>query len=328
MNFNAKNLKGYIIILFSIAYASYTSSLYLEMLLGNLSISIVSATVLSIIAHLYLMEGIERLKKSKFTTSLTIGLILCTTLAYFDLSGVIEKSEQDNLLPIKQQQTTERQQLQQQLEQVQTTLANNAKHTTDGETNWAMYGTFTKSSKQLQQLEQQLEQLKMEHLQQLEQAKNKAQRQQKGLTGLSIALLVLSSLVSYAMVEISQTTQTEEKKKINNTKKESSENSIKHTISDNPTILKTEKKIEQNPVEHLYNHPSQLEGATTEERIALASNYIKQTDNRDHRKISDLFRLNFTHVKQAKILAGLITTPQSSNKATRGKERVIGFTQN
>lgn len=320
MKFKAQNLKGYAIIAFSIAYASYTSSLYLEMLLGNLIVSVIAAIALSIIAHLYLMEGIQKLKQSEVNTSIIVGITLCATLAYFDLSGVLEKAEQDTLLPLEQRQTSEIAQIQKQIALVQTTLNTNAQHTEGNKTNWAMYGTFTQSSKQLKALQQELNNVKEKHKEEKVNAQSKAERQQEGLTGLSIALLALSSLVSFTMAEkttkvseLSSILKVENKPVTSNqqVKTASNKQEINSTQQQAslPEITSTEK---QETVEIDYS------SLNAQERIILASDYIKQTHETNQRKLSDMFRLNFSHVRQAKIMAGMIATNKS-------KPQPIGF---
>lgn len=277
MKFELKNLKAYAIILFSTVYATYTSTLFLELLLNSLVFAVVGAVCLSVVAHAYLVEGVGELKNKRFNSSILVALILCATLAYFDLAGVGEKAKQDSLLPLQQQQATETQQLQQQITAVRETVKSNSQHTKKGNTNWAMYGTFVKSSKQLQQLEQQQEQLQQQHNKQLEQATVEKEKQQQGLTGLSIALLVLSTLVSFSVVQSNR-------EPVNGTKK----SLPTPTESTTPTFTTTVNK-----------------GLTTEEKIKMASDHIRETNQIEHEVLSKMFGINFSSVKKAKIMAGV-----------------------
>lgn len=288
MKFEINNLKAYVIMVFSMLYASYTSALYLNHLLGNLIVSYVSAIVISVIAHLYLMEGVTFLKQKQFSASLLIALMLCGTLAYFDLSGVSRKATEDNLIPLQQKQEQELSHFKSQMRAVENTIMHNANHTSNGKTNWAMYGTFTKSSKQLQEMQEQLAKIEQAHLEQLGEAKKEAHSQKEGLTGLSIALLVLSTLISFTMGK------SEKKASIveNNLPERKDKEVYKMEV---PTVERSIGTFELSEEEKWET--------STAERIELASEYIKKTNETNQRKLSDMFRLNFGHVKQAKIMA-------------------------
>lgn len=266
MRFELKNIKAYTIIVFSAVYASYTSALYLNVLLGNLIIAILSAVVLSVIAHLYLMEGVQKLKAQRLNSSIIIAILLCCTLAYFDLSGVSHKAENDNLLPLQDKQRQESAMLINQIMQVRETIKQNANHTANGKTNWAMYGTFTKSSQQLKDLNTQLNTLEKSHEKQLVHAQENIASQQKGLTGLSIALLVLSTLVSFSLVK---------------TEKEST------SITHRPIGIQPRKEMVIN--------------GSLSHRIGGLRKYLHQNrdmENLDYHKLASMFDINVHYVKE------------------------------
>lgn len=323
MKFLIKDLKAYIIIALSVAYAGYTTSVFLNSLIDNQPVSILSAVALSIIAHLYLVEGTKDLKVNKFNSSFLVAILLCGSVVYFDLSGVSHLSKIGHLIPVNEQYEGEDQVLIEQINSVQKVLIASAEHTKLGKTNWALYNTYNKSQEQLKSLKEQQQELKASYKDNILRASVNAGEQENQMIGISIILFVLSCLVSFSLHP------TVKVKEINIEKVSSTPSVITgKTKSTTTNVVKNTPTVEEILQGILGDKDSKnsqgfLNLFKSQDRIRIAAAYISKWGTKDHRILSEKFHLNFSQISKAKIMANKFLPAQQNNPKER---EAVGFT--
>lgn len=306
MKFHVKNLKAYFIILISIGYAAFTSSTFIASLIKHDTIAIIAATILAVIAHLYLLEGVRELKTDKFHTNCLIAILLCGSVVYFDLNGVWQKSDDHQVTPVLVEQQKEKDKLENAISSLDTLLVNNAQHTKNGKTNWAMYNTYNKTYKQREGLKEEWEQLQKRHKAELSAAVDQKETQAVNMIGLSVILFVLSTLVSFTLKDPEENLEAR-LSSIGPEEREVSKEKLDVLVG------KVKTKSPDFPFESIDNK-------SEEERIKLASLYIKATNETDSRKLCGKFKLNFIMLKKARRL--VLKAVEIDKKS---KEAQLGF---
>lgn len=183
---NLSYFHHYALIVASVLYSSYISSRYLTTILPSI-FAYGLAILLSVVAHLYLSEAMNGLRKKQLGVSLITSMILSGVIIWTDVNGVhsstIGKMEADH--------TAANQQLTQQLSNFRAQLA----QLTKAKSSWIDRANAVSMEKQIHALEVEQDRLKANQQRELESMQMKSD----GIKGMSIALLVLSGLAAFAL---------------------------------------------------------------------------------------------------------------------------------
>ena len=330
MNFELKNLKAYIVIVLSCLYATYTGSIFLENILGNLPIAILSSLTMGFIGHLYLIEGCKSLRQRKFSSNVLVAVLLCGILIFFDLKGVQDKNIADYIKPTIERHKSDRGSLNDQISAVSKVIQESASHTVNGKTNWALYNTYNKSSQQLKDLMASMEKLETMQRKELDEESQKTNEHTQYMSGISVVLVLLSILVSFSLEEEKTVQQlksgvsTEPSKTlISSTKKQPvSATEIPTTPSKKPTVEEILKSMMVTTPHDQTTNNHYLRDYSTKDRMRIAVGYIQASGVTKHELLSKKFLLNF---KQISIVKNLALEGGSKKHKNFSTKKVVGF---
>lgn len=194
---------GFIAVLFS-TYASYNSlKEYISYQVDNVYIlALLVAIIIAVAVHMFSVSFIDAVssfsqnKKVNITPDLTVFILLASLAIFLDLKGVSNISIEQYIDPIESEHKSIIDSKLLAINNQEKARDLNAKHTKNSITNWAMYGTYTKSIRELKVLRSELKELRKEKDEQIAHAKQTANTHKNKMCGgviISILLMLLSN---------------------------------------------------------------------------------------------------------------------------------------
>jgi len=194
---------GFIAVLFS-TYASYNSlKEYIPYQVDSIYIlALLVAVIIGIAVHMFSVSFIDAVssfsqnKKVNITPDLTVFILLASLAIFLDLKGVSNISIEQYIDPIESEYKSIIDSKLLAINNQEKARDLNAKHTKNGITNWAMYGTYTKSIRELKVLRSELKELRKEKDKQIAHAEQTANTHKNKMCGgviISILLMLLSN---------------------------------------------------------------------------------------------------------------------------------------